>query len=134
MTDDTEDEYPKLIQDIEDAAETVHSRLGNGYTETIYHSALLRELSERGIGFTSEPTLTVMYKGVAVGRRRPDLIVTPEYGGIVVLELKAGSTSGDSQLRQYLDICRDSDTYTDVSGGLLIQFNSDCQTYYYDET
>ncbi len=104
------------------AAQEVHKELGEGFTETIYHSALQRELSERGIAHHSEGTLPVMYKGAPVGRRRPDMFLIGDEGTLVV-EMKAGSSSGEEQLLQYLDIVGENPNYGEIIGGAVIRFN-----------
>ena len=106
-----------------DAVSEVHDELGSGFTETIYHSALSRELSERGIAHASEVSIPVFYKGVSVGRRRPDMFIMNDDGEKIITELKAGSSSGEEQLDQYMDIISDDDNYTDIVGGCLIRFN-----------
>lgn len=112
--------------DIVEAAEEVHSVLGPGFTESVYHSSLTRELSERGIPFSSEGSLSIMYKDVPVGRRRPDLMVS-EDDGIIILELKAGSERGEDQLLQYLDLVEKDTNFGELQGGMLIQFNDDVE-------
>lgn len=106
-----------------DAAEAVHDELGHGFTESVYHAALLTELSNRGIETSTETTIPVFYKGHSVGRRRPDLMVTDGSSRIVV-ELKAGSKSGEAQLLQYLDLLGEDNNFN-IGKGVLIQFNSD---------
>lgn len=113
------------MKELEEAANEVHAALGTGFTENVYHRSLERELSERGIPFSSEGTIPIFYKGSPVGRRRPDLFVEGDDGTIVV-ELKAGSNAGDQQLLQYLDLL-DKDNNYDITEGWLIQFNANCQ-------
>lgn len=108
-----------------DAADAVHDELGAGFTESVYHSALQVELSARSIEHSSETTIPIFYKGHNVGRRRPDLMVD-DGGQKIVIELKSGSTSGEDQLLQYLDLLGDDANY-DIKKGLLIQFNDDCE-------
>lgn len=105
------------------AAEEVHKHLGEGHTESTYHSALGNELSNRQISFTSEGTIPILYKGNPVGKRRPDIFITDSDETIVV-ELKAGSDRGESQMLNYVDIL-EGDKNFDISGGLLLQFNDD---------
>jgi len=113
------------MEELEEAAKEVHETLGNGYTENVYHRSLERELSERGVAFSSEGSIPIFYKGSPVGRRRPDLFVKGEDGTIIV-ELKAGTNSGGQQLLQYLDLLGEDDNF-DISDGYLIQFNAECQ-------
>jgi GxxExxY protein len=118
-----------MRQKLFEAADTVHSELGSGFTESVYHSALQRELSERGIPFHSEGTIPVMYKGAPVGRRRPDLFIVTEYG-LLVVELKANSSSGEAQLDQYLGMTTDDDNLGEIVGGIVIRFNEELEYEY----
>jgi GxxExxY protein len=112
---------------LEEAAQEVFDELGAGWSESIYHRALERELSERQIPFHSEGTIPVMYKGAPVGRRRPDLFVVPEEGGTIILELKAGSSSGSAQLAQYLDMTEADENLGYIRGGAVIRFNEEME-------
>jgi len=118
-----------VMDKLKEAAEEVFERLGSSWTESVYHSALERELSERGVPFTSEGTIPVMYRGTPVGRRRPDLFVVTEFG-LVVVELKAGSSSGDDQLRQYIGMTTDDENLGEIVGGALIRFNDELEYEY----
>lgn len=120
----------QMRERLHEAAEEVHDVIGSGFTESVYHSAMQRELSERGIPHHSEGSIPVMYKGAPVGRRRPDLfIVTDE--GLLVVELKAGSSSGEEQLQQYLGMTTADDNLGEIVGGAVIRFNNDLQFEYY---
>lgn len=118
-----------MREKLREAAQEVHDRLGSGFTESVYHKALSRELSERAIAHHSEGTIPVMYKGAPVGRRRPDMFVITEYGALVV-ELKAGSSSGEEQLLQYLDMTVDDDNIGEILGGVVIRFNEEMEYEY----
>jgi GxxExxY protein len=63
----------------------VHSQLGPGFLESIYHQALAIELTEAGISFQSQKPLTVFYKGQPAGTFLADLVVEER----LLLELKA---------------------------------------------
>lgn len=112
---------------LREAAEEVFDELGAGWSESIYHRALERELSERQIPFNSETTIPVMYKGAPVGRRRPDLILVPELGGKIIVELKAGSRSGSDQLSEYLDLTEKDLNLGNIRGGVVIRFNDEIE-------
>jgi GxxExxY protein len=114
-----------IIDDVIEAANEVHDELGSKHTEATYHRALERELSERGIGFSSEGTITIHYKGVPVGKRRPDMFIDGE-DGTVVVELKANSNTGEEQLLDYKNIL-DDDSNFDISAGMLIRFNDEVE-------
>jgi hypothetical protein len=63
----------------------VHSELGPGFLESIYHQALLIELLDAAIDFTSQAPLTVFYKERPVGSFHADLVIEQR----LLLELKA---------------------------------------------
>jgi len=69
------------------AAQTVNFKLGQGFLEKVYENALAVELRKHALGVVSQPSVTVMYEGVAVGEYIPDLIVEDE----IVLEIKTVS-------------------------------------------
>jgi GxxExxY protein len=126
----------KMAERLEDAAEEVHKVLGSGWSESVYHKALIRELSGRGIAHYTEGSLTVTYKGGSVGTRRPDLFVEGEDETIVV-ELKSGSarSSGENQLRQYMSMLSEEPTaVADISGGALIRFGDELDFEYFDSS
>lgn len=114
-----------IIAELTSAAEEVHNHLGAGHTESTYHRSLERELSERGVSFSSEGTVPIFYKGSPVGRRRPDMFVYCDEGTVIV-ELKAGSTSGEEQLLDYVRLLEDDENY-DVIEGVVIRFNEDVE-------
>lgn len=99
------------------AAMEVHSILGAGFLERVYHEALIRELEERGIPHEAEVELMIDYKGeTLLTFFRADLIC---YGEVVV-ELKAlGSIGGpeEAQLLNYLKA-------TGIERGLLLNFGA----------
>jgi GxxExxY protein len=63
----------------------VHSTLGAGFLESVYHNALAHELKQAGMHFESEMQLDVYYDGVLVGGFAADFLVEDE----LVVELKA---------------------------------------------
>lgn len=114
-----------LLDDVEESAERVHEHLGPGLSERAYHNALETELSHRGIEFSSEANFSIQYRGKPVAYRRPDLLVGEE-SEIIVVELKAGSKSGEDQLDSYLTLGAD-DSNLEVTGGILLSFNSELE-------
>lgn len=114
-----------IIEDLIAAAEEVHDALGIGHTEATYHRAMERELSERGIGFSSEGTIPIFYKDSPVGKLRPDMFVDGE-NGTVIVELKAGSGSGKEQLLGYQSILGGDENF-DIEEGVLIRFNTEVE-------
>jgi GxxExxY protein len=63
----------------------VHTELGPGFLESVYHKALLIELTNARIAFESEAVVEVFYKGLPAGVFVADIIVEKE----LLLELKA---------------------------------------------
>ena len=57
------------------AAYEVSNILGAGFLEKVYHRALQKELTLRGISVRSNVDLPVTYKGENVGEYIPDLLV-----------------------------------------------------------
>lgn len=121
-----------MREQIEEAAEAVFAELGPGWSESVYHKAMIRELSERGIPHYTEGSIAVMYKGWSVGTRRPDISVQNDDNSVTIVELKAGSNRGRSQLEQYLRMGEASADLGTISGGMLIQFNDDLECEYFE--
>jgi GxxExxY protein len=66
----------------------VHSQLGPGYDEPVYHEAMEVEFGHRNIPYVSEPEMKVIYKGKFMKKKyRPDFMVFDA----VVVEIKAHS-------------------------------------------
>jgi GxxExxY protein len=112
---------------IREAAEEVFDELGPGWSESIYHKALIRELGHRGIPVYTEGSLSVMYKGGSVGTRRPDLMVQMPDDRSIMVELKSGSNRGKAQLMQYLDMAEKTKDLGEIRGGAVIRFNDEVE-------
>jgi GxxExxY protein len=95
----------------------VHTRLGPGLLESVYHRCLCHELSRAEIPFNQQVQLPIRYDGVEIGSGYlADIIVQNK----VILELKSVETLHplhEAQLLTYLRLstCR---------VGLLINFNT----------
>lgn len=93
----------------------VYQEMGCGFLEAVYQECLERELRLRQIPFTSQPVLTILYKGENLRQTyQPDLICF----GQVVLELKAVTQLAPehrAQLHNYLKA-------TGLPVGYLINF------------
>ena len=63
----------------------VHSTLGAGFLESVYHKAVAHELQKAGMQFESEKPLNVLYDGTSVGEFTANLLVENE----LIVELKA---------------------------------------------
>jgi GxxExxY protein len=101
---------------IVDRALEVHSHLGPGLLESVYHSCLAFELTAAGLFVQSHVDLPIQYKGsVLPGGFRVDLLVNDA----VIVELKAVEKIHpihQAQLMTYLRLSR-------RKVGLLINFN-----------
>jgi GxxExxY protein len=109
----TENELATIVVDI---AFKIHNRLGPGLLESAYEAIVCRELERRGLSFTRQQPVPVVWEGeeLEVGFRS-DVIVE----GKLVVELKSIEEVAPihkKQLRTYLVL-------TDCKLGLLINFN-----------
>jgi len=99
------------------AAMEVHSELGNGFLEAVYHAALKFELASRRIPFETEKLLPVYYKGQRLSTDyRADLICYEQ----IIVELKTLdrlTSKEESQVLNYLSA-------TVLRLGILINFGS----------
>ncbi len=103
--------------DIIGAALEVHSRLGPGFLEAVYKEALSIEFRERGIPFSFETEIPVLYKGKRLKTcYRSDFICH----GSIIVELKAISNLGDNEMAQVLNYLR----ATEFRRGLLFNFGA----------
>jgi len=117
---DTKEKDP-LTEKIIACAYKVHSKLGPGFNERIYHNALKIVLKEQGLKYQTEKNFDVSFQGENIGRFRLDLIIEDK----VVTELKA--LTGNIPAIFELQVL----SYLKASGykvGLLINFgNKSCQ-------
>ena len=94
----------------------VHSTLGCGFMESVYHRSLEIELGKNNICFQSEMEMPIYYEGIRVGSRRVDMFVEEN----VMLELKAVSKLDDVHIAQALNYL---EAYN-CEIGLLLNFGS----------
>jgi GxxExxY protein len=110
-----------LTQRIIGCAYKVHSELGPGFNEGIYHNALKVAFDENELKYQTEKSFNISFQGKRVGRLRLDLIVEDE----VVIEVKA--ITGNVPAVFELQVL----SYLKASGykvGLLMNFgNKSCQ-------
>ena len=110
-----------LTEKIIACAYKVHSTLGPGFNEGIYHNALRVALEEDGLRFQTEKSFDVSFRGKHIGRLRLDLIIEDK----VIIEVKA--VTGNLPAVFELQVL----SYLKASGhkvGLLINFgNKSCQ-------
>jgi GxxExxY protein len=94
----------------------VSRELGAGFTEAVYHNALLICLSQRGLSAGSKVPLKVWFRGEVVGDFVADIVLE----GKVIIELKAVSKllpEHQAQLINYLQA-------TGLEVGLLVNFGT----------
>jgi len=110
-----------LTEKIIACAYKVHSQLGPGFNEKIYHNSLKVALNEEDLKYQTEKEFKVIYQGKQVGILKADLMVEDR----VIIEVKA--ITGivpkvfEAQLLSYLKV-------TKFNVGLLINFgNKSCQ-------
>lgn len=99
----------------------VHSELGPGFNEKIYHNALILCLKEEGLSYETEKEFKVYFQNRKVGSLKLDLIVENK----VIVEVKALTGNIPEvfqyQLFSYLKV-------SDLHVGLLVNFgNKSCQ-------
>jgi GxxExxY protein len=95
----------------------IHSTLGSGFLESVYHAALAHELRKANISFESKKPITVYYDGIVVGEFVADFLVEKE----LIVELKAIRTLtaiDEVQTVNYL-------TATRKDVGLLLNFGAE---------
>ncbi len=108
-------EVDRLARAVIGAAIEVHRCLGPGLLESMYEEALCIELAERGIAFTQQVEVAILYKGRPIGAGRLDLLI----GERLIVELKAVDALAPIHTAQAL-------TYLRMTGqhlALLINFN-----------
>ena len=110
-----------LTERIIACAYKVHSELGPGFNESIYHNALKIALEDQRLKYQTEKGFNVLFHGKDVGRLRLDLIIEDK----VIVEIKA--LTGNIPTLFELQVL----SYLKASGykiGLLINFgNKSCQ-------
>ena len=110
-----------LTERIIACAYKVHSELGPGFNEGIYHNALKIALGDQRLRYQTEKSFNVLFHGQDIGRLRIDLIIEDK----VIVEIKA--LTGNIPTVFELQVL----SYLKASGhkiGLLINFgNKSCQ-------
>jgi len=97
----------------------VMKSLGRGYSERVYHRALITALNKAGYAHRSEVVCPVWYKGECVGYGTADLVLDS-----TIVEIKAANAMPPQavfQLRKYLHSL--SHAESKKYDGLLLNFN-----------
>lgn len=108
--------HSEVTEKIIEAFYVVYNKLGTGFQEKVYESALLIELDKRFLEFEKQKNIKVYYEGHIIGNFYADVIVN----NVVIVELKAVESlclDHEVQLVNYLRA-------TDIEVGLLLNFGS----------
>lgn len=108
--------YEDLTRRIIAAAMKVHSTLGNGFQEKIYHRAMTIEMPYQSLAFEPEKEMSIFYRGIEIGARRVDFFVEK----LIMVELKAVIQLEDVHLAQAMNYL---EAYN-MEIGLLINFGA----------
>ena len=94
----------------------VFSVLGPGYTECVYHNALLVLLRKHGVPYETERIIPVVFEGHTIGNVRADIVVDNS----IVVELKATRVpnGAEQQLKKYMKLLG-------LNTGLVMNFGGD---------
>lgn len=92
----------------------VYNPLGYGFIESIYHNAMIIELTESGLKVETEKPIAVYYGEHVVGTFSADLVVEER----IILELKAKERILEAFEAQLLNYLRS----TEIEIGLLLNF------------
>jgi GxxExxY protein len=110
-----ENEVAKVIVDV---AYHIHSQLGPGLLESVYHAIMRYELEKRGLRVRSKEPIPLVWEAVRLALAfEADLIVED----VVVVELKSVEHEARLHKKQLLTYLR----LTDCRLGLLINFGSE---------
>ncbi len=106
-----------IAKQIVDAAFRIHTKLGPGLLESVYHTVLAYELAQRGLRTVSQQPIPVVYGTIRMDVGfRADLIVEDQ----VIVEIKSVEVIAPVHKKQLLTYLR----LADKRLGLLINFNA----------
>ncbi|MEZ5991527.1 MAG: GxxExxY protein [Planctomycetota bacterium] len=94
----------------------VHNELGHGFSESVYHKALLVALREAGLSAASEVRIPVVFRGHEVGVYVADLLVEEK----IIVEIKALANLLKEHQAQVINYLKG----TGLLVGLLVNFGS----------
>lgn len=106
--------HEQLAHSVIGAFYEVYNTLGCGFLESLYMTALERELLKRGHRVSRELSVRVTYKGEQLGQQRLDMVVDD----VLVIEAKSTHALHRSATRQLYNYLR----ATNLELGLLLHF------------
>lgn len=107
-------EFDVLSNRIINSAIEVHKKLGPGFLESIYESALIIQLQKDGMKVETQKEVKIYYDEKEIGIHRLDIVVNNE----IIIELKAVKDFEDSHFAQLLSYLK----ATGLKTGLLLNF------------
>jgi GxxExxY protein len=107
-------EIEALLRRIIGCAFAVHSELGPGFLEMVYHRALCLELGCVGLKVESEKSVPIEYRGQVLAVHRIDLVVERQ----VVVEVKSAERIDEAHVAQLLSYLRAAR----LRAGLVLNF------------
>lgn len=109
--------HSEVTDKIISAFYTVYSTLGHGFSEKVYHAAMILELRVLGLTVVSEQPISVYYRGQVTADFYADLVVND----CVIVELMAVKELVEEHEAQLLNYLR----ATRYEVGLLLNFGAE---------
>ena len=109
--------HKELSFEVVGCAQRVHSALGPGFPEGVFHKALCHELVKCKMPFESEAHAEVFYDDVLCGEFRTDMVVDQK----IVLELKALDSLTDAHVWQAISYLK----ATGLKLAILLNFSTE---------
>jgi GxxExxY protein len=117
MNADCQDyKYKELTERVLKIFYRVYNKLGYGFLERVYESAMMIELKKEGIPAISQSAIKVFYDGEVVGEYYADILVANK----VIVEIKAAKALAEEHEAQLLNYLK----ATDIEIGLLLNFGT----------
>ena len=100
----------------------VHSKLGSGFLEKVYHEALEKELGKQGIPFIHEAKLSINYDNTILEKKYyADFVCYDK----IILEIKACESLNNNYVAQVINYL----SATNFKLGILLNFGTKSLTY-----
>lgn len=107
-------EFEELSNKIINSAIEVHKKLGPGFLESIYQSALLIQLQKDGIEVKPQKEIKIYYDEKEIGLHRLDFLIEKQ----IIVELKTVKEFDKNHLAQVISYLK----ATGLTTGLLLNF------------